>query len=62
MDKFLEVNEGGVWVRDDFVSWDAIHNKIVESYPQGKAINAKAVRSIIEELRFLADDLARLNW
>ena len=53
----VEVNEGGLWVGDLFISWDDIRNKVGETYPKDNIRDVKAVRAIVEELRGLADDI-----
>jgi len=53
----LEINEGGLWVGDTFISWDDIRNKVVETYPKDNMVDVKAVRAIVDELRYLADDI-----
>jgi len=52
-----EINEGGIWTHDAFISWDNIRNKVVETYPKDNIRDVKAVRAIVEELRGLADDI-----
>jgi len=53
----LEINEGGLWVGDMFISWDDIRNKVIDTYPKDNMLDVKAVRGIVEELRYLADDI-----
>jgi|LWDU01.1.fsa_nt_gi hypothetical protein len=53
----LEINEGGIWIDSIFVSWDDILNAVVNTYPAGSLIDVKAARAIVEELRYLADDI-----
>lgn len=53
----LEINEGGIWVDSMFVSWDDILNRVINTYPAGSLNDVKAVRAIVEELRYLADDI-----
>jgi hypothetical protein len=53
----VEVNEGGLWVGDLFISWGDIRTKVVETYPKDNIMDVKAVRAIVEELRGLADDI-----
>jgi hypothetical protein len=53
----LEINEGGIWVDKHYVSWDDILERVVETYPKGSLTDVKAVRAIVEELKYLANDI-----
>ena len=53
----MEINEGGLWVVDTFITWEDIRKRVVETYPKDTIRDAKAVRGIVEELRHLADDI-----
>ncbi len=53
----LDVNEDGIWVDSVYVSWDDIHNQVLTTYPKNRLIDVNAVRAIVEELRYLADDI-----
>jgi hypothetical protein len=55
----LEINESGLWIGEFTVTWDAIFNRVVETYPGGSMPDAKAARAIVEELRALADDIEK---
>jgi hypothetical protein len=54
-----EINEGGIWTGDDFISWDDIRLRVVATYPKDNMTDVKAVRGIVEELRGLADDIEK---
>ena len=53
----LDINEGGIWTGDYFISWDAIAKKVVETYDPKNMRDVTAVRGIVEEIRILADDI-----
>lgn len=53
----LDVNEDGIWIDSVHVSWDDIHNQVLTTYPKNRLIDVNAVRAIVEELRYLADDI-----
>lgn len=53
----LEINEGGISIDIYHVSWDDVLDRVVETYPRGSLTDVKAVRAIVEELRYLANDI-----
>ena len=53
----LEINEGGIWTGNEFISWDVIAKKVVETYDSKNMRDVTAVRGIVEEIRILADDI-----
>lgn len=53
----MEVYEDGLIVCNEYVDWKDILEYVVKTYNKRDAPDVMAVRGIIEELRWLADDI-----
>jgi hypothetical protein len=53
----LEVYEDGLIIDGGYVDWKDIKDYVVKTYRKNHAPDIMAVRGILDELRWLADDI-----